>query len=151
MTLTTRSIAFRKTIIPGDMAFIQASDLIWRACEQITDDPALISKCLGARPKTYECGCQKDTSNDQNKNGNCAMLGDWRNANSIAAEQRSLFEAKAKTDTCPLIVFAETWSARVRRFSGASARLDWLSIPRRSVVRMSDTVIRAPGDARAPR
>lgn len=141
--LTTKAAAFRTTIIPGDIAFMQASDLIWRACEQITDNSVLVSKCLGARPKIWECGCQKD---DTNKQGNCPILADMRNANRQEIKVRATHEKLAKQDTCPLIAFYETWDARNNRFSGASTRLDWVSLPRDSKIRLSDRVTRQQSD-----
>ncbi|MFO1172690.1 MAG: hypothetical protein U1E49_17230 [Hyphomicrobiaceae bacterium] len=37
---------FREYIIPTEISFIQVSDLIWRACDQMTDDKKLKSECM---------------------------------------------------------------------------------------------------------
>lgn len=40
---------YRKHLIPTEDAFVQASDLIWRACEHITSDRDELSDCIGRR------------------------------------------------------------------------------------------------------
>jgi hypothetical protein len=52
------------------------------------------------------------------------------------------YEPAVSADTCPLLAFTETWSARRDRYKKASTRLDWLSIPRNSKIRMSEFVLR---------
>lgn len=113
---------FRTSIIPDQNAFIQASDLIWRACEQITDDPEQIAKCLGRRPKNDECGCTAQSDGADN----CNMLMYGRVAK---AKRKHIDVSSATGEYCPLIAFAEAWDRRNDRYSGASARMDYLSEP----------------------
>lgn len=121
--LSSDAAAFRASIIPDQNAFIQASDLIWRACEQITDDPELLARCLGRRLKHDECGCKTE-----GKKENCDVLMYVR----LPASEQSKVRTEAKREQaavpqCPLIAFYETWDQRKDRFANSSARLDYLS------------------------
>jgi hypothetical protein len=114
---------YRSVIIPDTNTFVQASDLVWRACEQITDDPEKIAKCIGRRPKNNECGCRLDTSGS-GKADDCRVL---MYSSSQPALRKEIDIAHAPREYCPLISFAETWDRRNDRYSTSSARLDGLS------------------------
>lgn len=112
--LMTTAEAYRGIIVPDKNAFVQASDLVWRACEQITDDIGLIARCIGRREKKAECGC--------NEAGDCKGLANRTNTGA--------------GDSCPLIQYFETRDQRWDRVSQARARLHWLSLRPKST-RMS--------------
>ncbi len=126
--LYTNAAQFRTSIIPDQNSFVQASDLIWRACEQIADSSELVAECIGRRNQQEECGCYKDE---------CPSLTYGKSAYSIdfkpAVKPKTVEDSKPRGDegsfrNCPLIAFYETMEARQNRYSKASARLDWLSL-----------------------
>lgn len=125
--------SYLTVMIPDRNAFSQASDLIWRACEHITHDAELLSKCIGRRPKNKECGCMEPISKDT-KQDDCRILSYSR----LDKEQRTKtrerwadFGGRNKDtliDSCPLIGFSTTWDRRNYSSPGADAILTKLSV-----------------------
>jgi hypothetical protein len=101
--LKTTALPFRETIVPNQNAFIQASDLVWRSCEQLTGaDKDLLSECLGRRTKSGE------------KVIDCAAVD-------------GQIEKVVWDDRCRLILYALTAYSRADRRGRADARISWLS------------------------
>lgn len=109
---------FRQRIIPGEAAYIQASDLIWRACDQIAEGPPQLGVCLGHRgpeAEELECGI--------NKNGQQPRV----QANAEATRNNDALVDQAsqilKRDQCRLILYGKTWASRQKRRGGADTRI----------------------------
>ncbi len=120
--LANDMVAFRKYIVPGEGAFIQASDLVWRACEQIAGtDRGALATCLGHRgPKATKSECGIELDGDQD-----VKLAEAEKDPKLTSQR--VLELLRK-DSCRLILYAKTWESRQDRRGGADARLYWLSM-----------------------
>lgn len=115
---------YRPTIIPDTNAFVQVSDLIWRACEQITGEGnfSALSLCLGRGQLKNACGCKVD---DDPKKPNCDLL----DLNYKTKDEIDNLKSDG-SKICPLIAFDETWERRKERSSTSLSRMSSLSVPR---------------------
>jgi hypothetical protein len=116
--LETDGAEFRKWLIPNEETFIQASDLVWRACEHITTDKSELSECIGRR-----------RSKEGPSATECAVDFDREPTKSAAKVADAVANKTGANNDCRLILYAQTLDLRAerRRRSGAAARLDWLS------------------------
>lgn len=128
--LATEVYPYRMYIIPGELAFIQASDLVWRACEQIAETEAQLATCLGHRgtgATRRECGITRDGD------AKPSVVEVEENPRLVAKSTReAVFEDILRTDSCRLILYAKTWLSRQNRRGGADARIYWLSMQGRN-------------------
>ncbi len=127
--LDATEFEYRQTIIPNERAFIQASDLIWRACDQITEGEDSLATCLGHRgtkATNQECGITKDGQFYVSKK--LEELG-VKTGSELRKELNDLFRAVLNSDQCRLILYAKTFESRLERRSEADARLSYLSDP----------------------
>ncbi len=134
--LTNEAAQFSRYVIPNENAFVQASDLIWRACENITSDNDQLSDCIGRRKLKERVENAKECAVDFDREPSKAQ----RDASEIATEE-AVKSSKDKaadpekvvhmystwTDQCRLILFAKTVELRAKRRSRADTRLYWLS------------------------
>ncbi|MEQ1716569.1 MAG: hypothetical protein ABL907_11385 [Hyphomicrobium sp.] len=111
---------FHQQIVPVEGAFVQASDLVWRACEQIAETDAQLAVCLGHRgPEASERECNIDQ-----KGVVAVNVKTLKNPNWTELGQQIL-----ENDSCRLILFGKTWASRNGRLRGASdTRIFWLSV-----------------------
>ena len=133
--LDTTALPYRKVVIPNENSFIQASDLIWRACEQMDGDTATIAKCIGhrgAKAEDLECGIDKNGETfakkraAEAKDQTAAPTNSNGNADAYA-EKEQVFNYLLKHDQCRLILFAKTWDSRQFRRGVADARISWIT------------------------
>lgn len=112
------TVTYRQHLIPGEEPFVQASDLIWRACEHITEDKAQRSNCIGRR-------IVKDANGNDAPATECALDFDK------GVSEKELKDANTKIwkDSCRLILYAKILKQRDerRKSSGSASRLYWLS------------------------
>lgn len=123
--LETEIVAFRFQIIPGESAFIQASDLVWRACEQIAETPAQLATCLGHRgvaAETPECGIDNEGKQQ------AAQRATEATKKPDPAEIEKLGKKILAEDNCRLLLYGKTWASRQLRRGKADARIFWLSM-----------------------
>lgn len=127
---------FRPWIVPTENAFIQASDLIWRACETIAGSSTELSQCLGRVVlKDDASGDKKDEANrqcvvDYDDNGEVKKITGEPKATNKSDKQTDADSEKNSrvwNDRCKLILFWQTWEYRKNRSERANARIDWLS------------------------
>lgn len=115
---------YRTWIIPDKNAFIQASDLIWRACEHLTPDQKQLSICIGRRSieGVEDAKCAVDFDRIIVKNTSILMRDK-------AAKKEEAPASIADDNRCRLILYFETVEMRLRGRlpNGANARLEWLS------------------------
>lgn len=118
--LADDAVSFRQLIIPGQGAFVQASDLVWRACDQIAETDAQLAVCLGHRgPEASPRECNIDNSGTVKINVKLLTSPNWD----------ELGDDILRNDSCRLILYGKTWAARNGRLRGASdARIFWLSL-----------------------
>lgn len=125
--LDTDAVKFRKYLIPGETAFIQASDLIWRACDQIAETPGQLGTCLGHRglkAAAKECGITK--SGEEIKYLDLFMSENKiKDKNDVRPTKLGLFILGQ--DQCRLILYGKTWASRQDRRGKADARIFWMS------------------------
>jgi hypothetical protein len=124
--LSSVAVLHSQWIIPNDSAFIQASDLIWRACENLTSDLDQQSVCIGRAPiktqgEIIECAIKTDELSVPEANRLAAQV---ENAATPDKAKRTI---SPWTDQCRLILYAQVVALRANRRGGADARLDWLS------------------------
>lgn len=126
---------YRSYIIPNTNTFVQASDLVWRACEHLTSDIDERSECIGRTKNTEESGviqCAVDWERNPRealKTVTGAGLND-ASLKRMRANGDPPAEDPARTsydDRCRLILYRSTLEQRLNRRSGADMRIDWLS------------------------
>lgn len=126
---------YRKWIIPSAEAFVQASDLVWRACEHLTSSKSELGECLGFRHESAEQNNLKPSS--------CALdfATEKSSADSKDAARKPIYLSTCRLILYPLVVDmrADRWDHR-----GPDARLAWLS---HLTPRPSFPLARHPGQA----
>lgn len=121
---------YRKHLIPTEEPFVQASDLIWRACQHITQDPQELSDCIGRRRQkdktpVAECALDFDRAPDDAKK-KAEII---KKEAVAAAVQPAAGVSTPWKDQCRLILYAKVIERRQEGVlrSGAMARIYWLS------------------------
>lgn len=123
--LSNEASHFRAHIVPREVAFIQASDLIWRACEHLTSSLEQISECIGRR-RSEELKNRK-----VNQENECAITFD-RDGYNIETQAADFVNDKKKkalplSDRCRLILFHKVVELRARRRAKSDTHIYWLS------------------------
>ncbi len=119
--LSNVAAPYSEWIIPNENAFIQASDLIWRSCENLTSDIDQRSDCIGRRSiKLADGRAQKAEE--------CAVKTEevtLEKAADVAKQAQKV--GSPWQDQCRLILYAEVVLMRTHLRGRADTRLEWLS------------------------